>query len=339
MADEKSQQDEKRARQEAALEGFNKEFNGGGTPKDLGNMMHAYAYLKNIDYYIAKMRSVLFPPELLGPTHMPEREISLAERDLCDMGVRECRMNAQGLENNSYHAKVMTMKETEQFFSLKDDLDLPNLPKTVIPYEKARAIVAKMPERIVLLDCACRTARGDEGCWPRDVCMVFGEPWASFALEYNTSGHPREITQEEALKIIHEEHERGHFQAAFMKDACGDRLYGFCNCCACCCVATAAMKYGGAPLYANSGYVRVVDQDKCISCGTCVTKCHFGVPQIADGKMVWDPTKCLGCSLCMDTCPQHAISMTLNDPEVSQPLDLDVLIPKYGKKAGAEAEA
>ena len=139
----------------------------------------------------------------------------------------------------------------------------------------------------------------------------------------------RRITQEEALDIIEKQHELGNVQSAFFKDAANDRFYGICNCCTCCCVALLANNYAGAPLFEKSGYVRETDMDKCTGCGTCAQYCHFLSPEIIDGKLTVDKSKCKGCGVCAAKCPNGAISLTLDDPEVSQPLILDELMDKY----------
>jgi hypothetical protein len=51
-----------------------------------------------------------------------------------------------------------------------------------------------------------------------DVCLIIGEPFASFVAEH----HPRRArwtTADEAVQILHAEDERGHAHPAFFKDA------------------------------------------------------------------------------------------------------------------------
>jgi ferredoxin len=296
-------------------------------------MLHGYVYLKYINLYIYKMRKSLsrFLPDKDDAVH-PAAEYDESIEELAQMSADWTNRMGRRLETNTYHAKVMRMSETEQIFNLKDDLNLPNLPKTIIPYEKARRVIIENPQRILLLQCACRNSRGDKGCYPREVCMLLGEPWVSWGIENIKENNPRIITQEEALEIIKAQHEAGNVQSAFFKDACGDRLYGFCNCCTCCCVALAGQNYAGAPAFADSGYIREVDAAKCKSCGNCAKYCHFLSPRIEGEKMEWDPEKCKGCGVCADKCPNGAISMKLRDPAVSAPLDLEKLIPLYTEK-------
>jgi len=52
----------------------------------------------------------------------------------------------------------------------------------------------------------------------------------------------------------------------------------------------------------------IVDDDKCIDCGACISLCptdalHFNV----DERLELLFEKCIGCLLCIDSCPRQAI--------------------------------
>jgi heterodisulfide reductase subunit A-like polyferredoxin len=56
--------------------------------------------------------------------------------------------------------------------------------------------------------------------------------------------------------------------------------------------------------------VSEVDQDKCISCLTCVHACPYGAPSVnIDGKAEISPAKCMGCGICASECPARAIQL------------------------------
>jgi ferredoxin len=178
----------------------------------------------------------------------------------------------------------------------------------VIPYAKARDIILKNPDHILALECPCRSARPNP-CLPLDVCLVIGDPFASFVEEH----HPRRsrrITPAEAVDILRAEDERGHVHHAFFKDAMLGRFYAICNCCECCCGALQAHQHG-TPMLASSGYICQVDESLCISCGECQTACLFGALSQGTFASQVDLAACMGCGVCVSRCPQEALSLAL----------------------------
>jgi heterodisulfide reductase subunit A2 len=56
--------------------------------------------------------------------------------------------------------------------------------------------------------------------------------------------------------------------------------------------------------------VSKVDQNKCISCMTCVKACPFGAPFLNyDHKAEVESAKCMGCGICAAECPARAIQL------------------------------
>ena len=142
----------------------------------------------------------------------------------------------------------------------------------VIPFTRAKDIIMQNPQTIVALDCPCRMAREDH-CTPVDVCLIVGDPFASFILEHQPK-KSRLISSEEAMGILQAEHDRGHVSHAFFKDAMLNRFYAICNCCSCCCGAFQAHN-SGTPMLMTSGYTAYVDSDLCEGCETCSEYCQF----------------------------------------------------------------
>ena len=59
-----------------------------------------------------------------------------------------------------------------------------------------------------------------------------------------------------------------------------------------------------------SAQVSYVDQDKCISCMTCVNACPYSAPFCnKDGKGQIEAAKCMGCGICVSECPARAIQL------------------------------
>ena len=173
---------------------------------------------------------------------------------------------------DTYHGKVMPLETAKRLISVQQEIRLTNL-ETVIPYARARDIILKNPDHIVALKCPCRAVRPNP-CQPLDVCIIVGEPFASFVIEHHP-GRSRWITRQEAANILQAEHERGHVHHAFFKDAMLGRYYAICNCCSCCCGAMQAHR-SGIPMLASSGYVSRVDAAKCRACGHCAQVCRGG---------------------------------------------------------------
>lgn len=207
---------------------------------------------------------------------------------------------------DGYHGKVLPLESAQRLVQVGEDIRIQDLEK-VIPYTKARDIILKNPDHILALQCPCRTSRPDP-CLPLDVCLIVGEPFASFVSEH----HPlrsRWISQDEAVTILSEEDERGHAHHAFFKDAMLGRFYAICNCCSCCCGAMQSHQRG-TPMLASSGYVCEVDETLCIGCGECAEFCQFGALSLDGYASAVDRGLCMGCGVCVSKCTEGALSLT-----------------------------
>jgi ferredoxin len=224
----------------------------------------------------------------------------------------------------TYHGKVVPLAAATQLVTVNEEVHLPNLEQ-IIPYDRARDIVLKNPGHIVALDCPCRSARPNP-CKPLDVCLIVGEPFASFISEHQPE-HTRWLTPNEAIEILRAEDERGHVHHAFFKDAMLGRFYAICNCCACCCGAMQAQRRG-TPMLVSSGYITAVDEDLCIGCGDCEDYCQFFALSLSDGHAEINQTLCMGCGVCVNHCEQGALSLSLA-PARGEPLEIQKLINDF----------
>jgi ferredoxin len=229
----------------------------------------------------------------------------------------------RGTFADGYHGKVVPLEAATQLVTVEEDVDLGDLEQ-IIPYPVARDLVLKNPDHLVVLECPCRTVRPNP-CLPLDVCLVVGEPFASFVAEH----HPRRsrwISQEEAVGILRAEHERGHVHHAFFKDAMLGRFYAICNCCSCCCGAMNAHR-NGTPMLASSGYVAQVDVELCAGCGSCADACQFAAISVDEGFARIDASACMGCGVCVSHCSQEAIEL-VREPTKGEPLEIQMLITR-----------
>ena len=222
---------------------------------------------------------------------------------------------------NSYHGKVLTPELAVELVKLDHDIDARDVEQ-IVPYPVARDIVLKNPIGITLYECACRHAR-ENPCQPTNVCMAIGTDKDNFVVEHNPNS-ARRITQEEAIRILREEHERGHVHSAWFKDVVGGRMFAICNCCKCCCGGIEGMMKYGAHTMASSGYVATIDENNCTTCGVCVDVCPFDAISMERTGTTVNATTCMGCGVCASQCAFEGIAL-LRDPRKPEPLDVRVL--------------
>jgi len=221
---------------------------------------------------------------------------------------------------DTYHGKVMPLQEVSKLVKIDRAVNT-EIPEQVLPYTRAREIILRNPERIILLDCPCRSGM-ENPCTPIDVCILVGDPFGKFMQEH----HPdktRQISAEEAVSIIKAENARGHVSHAFFKDVMLGRFYAICNCCSCCCGAMKA-NAKGVHMLCSSGYLAEVDAEKCTRCGVCVKKCQFKAIGFNKEAAYIREDKCMGCGVCIEACPEDALKLRLA-PEKGEPLLVDKL--------------
>ena len=274
--------------------------------------LHGYVYLRWPYLYIGIGTGEHWVARRLGPIFAVLSQLvpSRAAKNADDGGWAE-----------GYHGKVVPLAAASQLVTVRQDVRLTDLER-VIPYSRARDIVLQNPDHIVALECPCRAARSSP-CQPLDVCLIVGEPFASFIGEH----HPRRsrwVTAKEAVKILQAEHGRGHVHHAFFKDAMLGRFYAICNCCACCCGAMQAHR-NGTPMLISSGYVCEVDAELCVGCGRCIEHCQFGALALNGGVAVVDADSCMGCGVCVSQCETGTVSL-VSDSAKGVPLEIHELM-------------
>lgn len=188
-------------------------------------------------------------------------------------------------------------------------------PDTVlVPYQKLKESV-KEARVISVAECICRKegrlVRG--GCdkeYPTENCLSFG----AAAEYYIENGIGREITAEEAIKILDEADEAGLVHAGANKT----HLSNICNCCPCCCGLMRGITQFGFDKhkFMNAIFESIIDKDLCIACNSCVERCPVGAISMEEDFAVVDRDKCLGCGLCHRTCPEEAITLQLREDRV-----------------------
>ena len=278
------------------------------------DLIHGYFYMRWPYFYIAMGK---------GDHPLSKKLSGLFAKVFAFLENFRNRTKALNLDRGfagGYHGKVLPLETARQLVSINQEIRLENLEQ-VIPFEKARDIILKNPNHITVLDCPCRKGM-ENPCQPLDVCLIVGEPFASFVLEHSPDTS-RAITSAEAQNILEQESQRGHVAHAFFKDAVLNRFYAICNCCACCCGAMKAQR-NGTPMVISSGFVSSVDHEKCSACGICVGTCQFHALTL-DEYLKCDTDLCMGCGVCVNHCAQSALSL-VRDETKPAPLEIGELV-------------
>ena len=183
------------------------------------------------------------------------------------------------------------------------------------PYEKVSQII-ESHTRFAVADCICRKEARmlGQGCDKLlEACMSFG-PSADFYID---NGLGREISKEEARKILVKAEENGLIHCS--TNSAGNKAF-ICNCCGCCCKVMANItKYGNPQAIVTSNYYAIKDQETCTDCGTCVERCHVSAVRTENDHSVIDRDTCVGCGLCASACPTGSITMVHKSPQEASP--------------------
>ncbi len=170
----------------------------------------------------------------------------------------------------------------------------------VIAPESIRDIV-NSADKIAVTKCTCRLTMKKCDA-PVEVCLQINRG-AEYTIERGTG---RELTKEEALKVIEETEEAGLVHVTMNKLGVGHFI---CNCCGCCCQSFTMLISDGVNLCDPSRFKPEVDADLCSACGDCEERCYFGAIKVEDTCAVVVDDKCLGCGQCAIGCPEEAINL------------------------------
>jgi Na+-translocating ferredoxin:NAD+ oxidoreductase subunit B len=200
----------------------------------------------------------------------------------------------------------------------------------VAPYNRVREMVER-EDVISVTQCICKKERGIMGdpCQkPQEVCMMFGK----FAQFYIDNDNARQLTREEAFKVLDMAEENG----LVLSPTNSQKLEALCCCCSCCCPTLKNIKIFPNPGEMVTSYYRsVIDGELCTGCGECITICPMDAIKDEEGISVVMAKRCIGCGLCVNRCPVDAISMApREDRTLAPPKTFDETIEKIAAERG-----
>jgi NAD-dependent dihydropyrimidine dehydrogenase PreA subunit len=178
----------------------------------------------------------------------------------------------------------------------------------VLPYEQAEALI-RAQAKISVAQCICRKEERmvGKGCdHPLETCMAFG----AGAYFYIENGLGREVSNEEALKILREAMDAG----LVLQPGNGQKAWNLCMCCGCCCALLRTLKTMAKPAEVahTNFFARVVPED-CSGCGLCELRCPMGAIRVGIAAEV-DRDRCIGCGVCVGACPLEAVRLEYKEP-------------------------
>lgn len=184
------------------------------------------------------------------------------------------------------------------------DQDMTHRPTTdvIITRDEMLDFIDHETRPMYLNYCDCKSLSGDCGL-PSHTCINFVPGTNSFKAR----GLSEPLTKEEAKDVIRQADEAG------LVHTISD--HGICNCCDDCCYLFRAQRVRNSiGFWPKAAHIVAMDADKCIACGRCVKRCHFGVftkeGQGRDAKILLNNKTCEGCGLCVNTCPTGALTLT-----------------------------
>jgi len=214
------------------------------------------------------------------------------------------------------YLKEMTRTKIPQLRTIPIDENV-TIEHQISTYDDARKIIEDVKGPISIANCVCRQNKDilDQPCKAtnlREICLHF----RLSSKIYLEKGLSREISKEEALKIL----EIAEKEGLVLQPSNSQKPETICCCCGCCCEYLGRKKTLPNPVdFFATNFYSVVDSDLCTGCGTCIDRCQMEACTLVDDISTINLNRCIGCGLCVLTCPSKAISLHKKEKESIPP--------------------
>lgn len=233
-----------------------------------------------------------------------EFQLGRLDREFCEL-----------FEEYMPYLGVSMIRYTSQLRVIPVESSLANTTSRVEPYNRVRELMARQ-DIISVTQCICKKEQdlmGHPCSKPQEVCLMFGD----FAQFYIDNNNARQITLEEAYKVLDLAEENG----LVLSPTNTEKLEAVCCCCVCCCPTLKNIKIFPNPAELTTTFYRsVIDAEECTGCGECVEICPMDAIVEENGASVVLGKRCIGCGLCVNRCPVDAIKMVERDDTPEPPL-------------------
>ncbi len=189
--------------------------------------------------------------------------------------------------------------------------------QSIATYDDLRSMINNIGNPIAVAECICRKGKAliGEPCGKTKIlesCFSFRTAAKSFIER----GLAREITKEEALKIIEKAEEDG----LVLQPSNSKKPFAMCTCCGCCCgVLTNQQRYSEPALLFATNFYAEADPDLCAGCEICVDRCNMDAVHVEDAIAQVDKKRCIGCGVCVPTCTSEAMKLYKKEEEINPP--------------------
>jgi Na+-translocating ferredoxin:NAD+ oxidoreductase subunit B len=200
--------------------------------------------------------------------------------------------------------------------------------KQAVPYEDVAKVLESQDYFCVTI-CPCRHRKNLDPAAPNckhttENCLHFGG-LARYIVE---NGLGREITREDARRILGEAADEGLVHGVSNWQEGVDTI---CNCCKCCCMwfeGFHVLKHARSMDVSN--YIVRADPSTCKACGLCVKRCPMEAltleasPLAENKKGLAAALKedlCIGCGVCAHKCPTKSLLLVRREVTTDPPRD------------------